>query len=113
MKRFGVFAMATLAVATMSGPMAAKPAAVPTVAQQRAYTLSLMCVAVASYYDNEADKLRTVDALRKMGAAMGYDNTRIANDMTTMASVLGDELRSNPDAMEGHRASCRKIGLVS
>ena len=83
------------------------------VAQKRAYTLSLMCWVVASHYQNEADILRTADAMRKMGAAMGYDNARTAKDVTTMASVLGVELRNDPGSMARHRASCRQIGLVS
>lgn len=84
-----------------------------TVAQKRAYTLSLMCMAVASYYKNEADIHRTVDAVRKMAVVMGYDNERIAKDVTTMASVLGVELRNDPSSMEQSRAACRKIGLAS
>lgn len=93
--------------------LAASPAKSPSPAQEKAYTLSLMCSVVAGYYENEADILRTADAMRKMGAAMGYDNKRIANDVTTMASALGVELRNDPKSMERHRASCRQIGLVS
>lgn len=105
------------AIAAFAFPCVATAAPASTdarvVAQERAYTLSLMCWTVASYYKNEADILRTGDALRKMAAAMGYDNARTAKDVTTMASVLGVELRNDPGSMERNRAACRKIGLVS
>ena len=106
-----------LAIAAFMFPSMATAAPAPedarAVAQQRAYTLSLMCWTVASYYQNKADILRSADAMRKMAAAMGYDNDRTAKDITTMASVLGVELRNDPNSMERNRASCRKIGLAS
>jgi hypothetical protein len=81
-------------------------------AQQRAYTLSVVCWVVASYYRDEADIHRTTDALRKMGSAMGYDNARTSKDAVEMASALGVELRRDPEAMQRHRTACRKLGLV-
>ncbi len=50
-------------------------------AQQRAYTLSVVCWVVASYYRDEADIHRTTDALRKMGSAMGKLLSGTALDM--------------------------------
>lgn len=99
-----------LAACLVAAPIAE---AETTRGRDRAYTLSLMCSVVASYYRNDADIQRTAVAMRKMGAAMGYDNARIAKDATTMASVLGNELRTDPASMERHRASCRQIGLAS
>jgi len=113
MKRVGLFTVIALACAAPSAPASEASADARAVAQKRAYTLSLMCWVVASHYQNEADILRTADAMRKMGAAMGYDNARTAKDVTTMASVLGVELRKDPGSMARHRASCRQIGLVS
>lgn len=84
-----------------------------TAAQQRAYRLTVVCWVVASHYGNEADAHRTADALRKMGNAVGYDDARRSRDVTAMASALGAELRTDPAAMERHRAACRQLGLVS
>ena len=89
------------------------PAMAQTTAQQRAYTLTVVCWVVASHYRNEADASRTADALRKMGDAMGYDSARTSRDVTAMASAMGIELRNDPSAMERHRAACRQLGLVS
>lgn len=113
MKRLAIYA--ALLASVLPNLAIADPANTrrATVAQQHAYTLSVMCWAVASYYGKQPDIVRTTEALRKMGAAMGYDNARTAKDATTMASALGVELRNDPGSMERHRASCRQIGLVS
>ncbi len=107
----GLVVLVALAVPVLA--VAQATPRIPTVAQQRAYTLSLTCWVVASHYRIEADIHRTADAMRRTGAALGHNNERIARDGTAMASALGGELRSDPSSMLRHRASCRQIGLAS
>lgn len=82
-------------------------------AKDRAYTLTLMCSVVASADKNDADIQRTMDAVRKMGKAQGYDSKRVSSDAIQMAGALGSEMREHPDAMDKHRAACRKLKLIS
>lgn len=81
-------------------------------AKDRAYTLTLMCATFASDGDNDRDILRTMDAVRKLGKAKGYDDKRLANDLGTMASVVGDRLRTEPDYIDKNREICRKLQLI-
>lgn len=111
--RLVLLATATLAMVSATTSAQTVPRPAPTVAQQRAYTLSLTCWAVAAHYRNEADAVRTADAMRRTGAVLGYDNARISHDATTMASALGAQMHNDPNLMERHRASCRRIGLAS
>ena len=99
----GVVTLVPLLVAT----------APPMSSNERAYTLTLMCTALASEYGNDADKLRTMDAARKMARAQGYDDRRLSRDVITMASVVGAKLHDNPNAMDENRLICRRLGLVS
>jgi len=87
-------------------------AAPPDDANQHAYTLTLMCVSVAGHEGNQADKLRAMDALRKMQRAMGYSNRHLADDMVDMAQVLGVKMRNDPGLMPRNREICRKLGLI-
>lgn len=80
---------------------------------QRAYTIALMCSAVAAHYPNDADIHRTQDAVTRMARVLGYDNRRVSADLIQMANVLGSEMRSDPGSMERTRDSCRRAGLVS
>lgn len=83
------------------------------VAKDRAYTMTLICAVVASHDKIDADILRTMDAVRKMGKARGYGNTKVARDMIQAANVLGVEMRDDPGSMDRNRAICQKLGLVS
>lgn len=86
----------------------------PTAASnERAYTLTLMCAVIASTGTNDADKVRTMDAARKMAKASGQTRDRLSKDLITMANVLGNEARTDASAMERRRQNCRKIGLAS
>ncbi len=97
------------ALALIGSPASAQTAA----SNDRAYTLTVMCSVVASHYGADADILRTADAVRKMQRVMGYDTKRVADDSIKIASALGSELRNNPQLMEGHRAVCRQLKLLS
>jgi hypothetical protein len=88
---------------------AAKAAPKPMDAKKRAYTLTLMCSVVAK---GDAEIRKTSDATRKMAKAMGYSDSRVAQDALGMASVLGNELRTDPAATNKHRDVCRTLGLV-
>ena len=85
----------------------------PASANERAYTLTLMCAVVASTGTNDADKLRAMDAARKMAKANGQTTDRLSKDLITMANVLGNEARSDASAIERRRQNCRKLGLAS
>jgi hypothetical protein len=98
-----------LAVAA-SALVAATPPA--TSSNERAYTLTLMCTAIASEYGNDADKHRAMDAATKMARAQGYSDKRLANDMISMASVVGDQIHNQSSQVSQNREICRRIGLV-
>jgi hypothetical protein len=79
-------------------------------ANEQAYTMMLICVIVS---ENDADGQRAMAALRQMQRVQGYDNHRLAADMSKMASALGVQKRNDPTALGRHRAACRKLGLIS
>jgi outer membrane scaffolding protein for murein synthesis (MipA/OmpV family) len=78
----------------------------------RAYTVTLMCAMVAATGSSDDDKVRTMQAARKMAKAKGHGLDRLSKDLGTMANVAGDRLRSNPNALDEDRAICRKLGLI-
>jgi len=103
-----------LAAALTTASLIASPVmATATDKNERAYTLTLMCAAVAAYYQNDADITRTMDAARKMARVQNLSETRLSDDLFKMTNALGAELRQNPNAMDEDRAVCRKLGLVS
>lgn len=91
---------------------AAPPKSKNATAKDHAYTMTLMCAVVASHDRSDGDILRTMDAVRKMGKAKGYDGKRVASDMITMASVVGDRLRTDPNYIDDNREICRKLQLI-
>lgn len=105
-----VFLVAAIVLA--SGAVAA-PFKQPTSANERAYTLAVMCSVVAANDQNDTNVQRTADAVRKMAKVMGYTTARVANDSIAMANVLGNELRTNPNRMNVRRETCRKLALIS
>lgn len=103
-----------LAIVIALPVLAATPAPAQTMSgDDRAYTLTLMCAVVAAHYKVDADIQRTMDASRKMGRAMGYSDKRVTDDLWNMTNALGIERRTKPNAMENHRATCRRLKLVS
>lgn len=98
-----------LALSIASGGQAAptKPSA-----SDSAYTLSLMCSAVAASDGNQADYSRTIDAVHKTGLKLGYSETRISHDALTMAQVVGDRAHRDPSSLDSNREVCRKLGLI-
>lgn len=81
-------------------------------ANERAYTVALMCSVVAAHYASDADIHRTADALRRMARVLGHDSRKTAADVVQMANVLGSEMRSDPASMDRTRTACRRAGLV-
>jgi hypothetical protein len=88
----------------------AKP---PMAPKERAYTLTLMCIAVAANDRNEEDGIHAMDAARKMGRAMRYSEKRVSDDIWTMTNVVGDQLHRDPTSIDSKREICRKIQLAS
>jgi hypothetical protein len=102
----GVF-LALLAFGlTGAGEAAPKPMS----KNERAYTITLICVAISAN-ENTGD-IRSIDAARKMAKTLGYKNERLSRDMLTMASVVGVQLRDEPATVDRNRAICRQLGLV-
>jgi len=99
----------TSALALIATPASAQQSS----ANERAYTLTLTCRVVAAHFNDMAGTAKADDAVRRMGKVLGYSAARQASDVITMASVLGDERRSDPSNMERHRDGCRRFGLVS
>lgn len=85
----------------------------PMNANERAYTIALICVAVAANDNDAAGGLRSINASRKMAKALGYGQSRLSRDLATMASVVGDQLRKEPEKVERHRGVCRQLGLIN
>ena len=82
----------------------------PMSKNERAYTITLICVAISAN-ENTGD-IRSIDAARKMAKTLGYKNERLSRDMLTMASVVGVQLRDEPATVDRNRAICRQLGLV-
>lgn len=102
-------AAAVSALVVAAGPVMGQSAA----SNDRAYTLTLMCTAVASEFGTDADKQRSLDAARKMARAQNYSDRRLSDDLGTMANVVGDKARDHPDEVQHDREICRRMGLVS
>lgn len=101
--------IAALIFAT-SAPAMAAPLTTP--AQERAYTLALMCAGVAAYDGGEVDGRRTMEAAIKVGAARGISRKKVSDDLFQMAKVLGVAMRDDPTTMEANRATCRRLRLI-
>jgi hypothetical protein len=106
-------AVLLMAATVLASGAVAAPSKQSTSANERAYTLTLMCAVVASTGKNDADKQRAMDAARKMAKASGQTADRLSKDLIAMANVLGNEARNDASAMDRRRQNCRKIGLVS
>lgn len=85
----------------------------PMSASERAYTLALMCVAVAANDQKDADYQRSLDAVRKMAKQQGYSDNRLSQDIWTMTNVIGDSLHKDPKAIDEKRELCRRLSLAS
>jgi hypothetical protein len=101
------------------GMLALCLAAAPSLAQQpmsqneRAYTITLICNAIAANDNDHAGSTRSIDAARRMATALGYSIEQLGHDLITMASVVGVQLRDEPAKVEHSRAVCRQLGLLS
>lgn len=103
---------AFVAMVAVALPGAAMAAPTKSQASERAYTLSLMCSAVAANDGEQADYSRTFDAVRKTGRKLGHSEARISQDVLTMAQVVGDRAHRDPSSLDGNREICRKLGLI-
>jgi hypothetical protein len=92
---------------------AGTPAKQPLSQQERTYTITLICAAIAANDRDEAGSQRSLDAARKMATALGYSLDRLSKDLGTMASVVGVQLRDEPATVERNRGICRQLGLLS
>ena len=91
-------------------------AALPAQAQstnEKAYTLALTCTGVASYYHDDPGIAKSMGALRRMSAVLGYSYERQSADMIEAANVLGVNQRNDATTMDQWRARCQRYGLVS
>ena len=112
---FAVHAQArTESVATASQHQtAASRSPLPMSAKERAYTLTVMCTVVAAHDNSDRDHTRALDAARKMAKVLGYAEMRLAHDLIATANVLGDDLRSDPNAIARNREICQRLQLAS
>jgi hypothetical protein len=85
----------------------------PMSQNERAYTITLICNAIAANDNDHAGSARSIDAARRMATALGYSTERLSSDLITMASVVGVQLRDEPAKVEHSRAVCRQFGLLS
>jgi hypothetical protein len=95
------------------GLMGAGEPAQPMSQNERAYTITLTCSAIAANDNDQAGSTRSIDAARKMAKALGYSTKRLSSDLITMASVVGVQLRDEPAKVDRNRGICRQLGLVS
>jgi hypothetical protein len=100
--------LAIVAFGIMGGAEAAPQ---PMSKNERAYTITLICV-LAARDKNDADIQRTMDAVRKMGKTKGYADKKVSGDLITMASVVGVQLRDEPTTVDRNRGICRQLGLL-
>lgn len=91
---------------TGAGEAAPKPMS----KNERAYTITLICVAISA--NENTEDIRSIDAARKMSKTLGYDNKRLSRDIGTMASVVGVQLRDEPATVDRNRGICRQLGLL-
>lgn len=85
----------------------------PMSQNDRAYTITLICVTISANDQDDSGHQRSLDAARRMATALGYNNDRLGHDLITMASVVGVQLRDEPAKVEHSRAVCRQLGLLS
>lgn len=116
--RRAILAVAVLALAsvtlTVSATMAvAQTAQQPMSQNERTYTITLICSAIAANDNDHEGSARSLEAARKMAQALGYSNERLSSDLITMASVVGVQLREEPEKIVQRRAVCRQLGLLS
>jgi hypothetical protein len=102
---FGLLALGLTATASVAQQ--------PMSQNERAYTITLICNAIAANDNDRAGSARSIDAARKMAKALGYSSKRLSNDLITMASVVGVQLRDEPAKVERSRAVCRQLGFLS
>ena len=97
------------------GLMAAAPQAsrAPMSAKERTYTITLICYSISANDDDQAGNAKSLDAARKMARALRYSDERLSRDLFTMASVVGLQLRDEPDTVARNRGICRQLGLLS
>jgi hypothetical protein len=95
------------------GLMGAGAPAQPMSQNERAYTITLICNAIAANDNDQSGSTRSIDAARKMAKALGYSTKRLSSDLITMASVVGVQLRDEPAKVEHRRGVCRQLGLLS
>lgn len=84
----------------------------PMSENERAYTISLICNAIAASDNDQAGSARSIDAARKMAKVLGYSLDRLSKDLGKMASVVGVQLRDEPTKIAQRRAVCRQLGLL-
>lgn len=106
--RVAVVGLLALGLAT-SGSVAQQPMS----QNERAYTVTLVCVTIAANDRDDAGHQRSLDAARRMATVLGHDLDRLSHDLITMASVVGVQLREEPAKVAQSRAICRQLGLLS
>ncbi len=116
--RRAILTIAVLALASATSTVSATKAVAQTAQQpmsqnERAYTITLICSAIAANDNDHEGSARSLEAARKMATALGYSNDRLAHDLITMASVVGVQLRDEPEKIAQRRAVCRQLGLLS
>jgi hypothetical protein len=99
-----------LAVGLMGGNASAQQS---MSANERAYTLTIMCAAVAKHYGNNADHMRALDASNKMAKVLQYSFTRYTLDLEGADKVLAKQHRSDPGRITKRRELCRQLQLAS
>jgi hypothetical protein len=104
--------LAVLMMVAMTGAISAR-AQQPMSKDERAYTITLICAAIAANDRDDAGSQRSIEAARKMAAALGYSSKKLSSDLITMASVVGVQLRDEPAKVEQRRGICRQLGLLS
>lgn len=85
----------------------------PMSKDERAYTITLMCNAIAASDSDYEGSARSMEAARKMAKALGYNSKRLSSDLITMASVVGVQLRDEPAKVAQRREVCRQLGLLN
>lgn len=116
--RWAILAVAVLALASVTSTVSATKAVAQTADQpmsqnERAYTITLICSAIAANDNDHEGSARSIEAARKMATALGYRSDQLSHDLITMASVVGVQLREEPEKIVQRRAVCRQLGLLS
>lgn len=116
--RRAILAVAVLALASVTSTVSATRAVAQTAQQpmsqnERAYTITLICSAIAANDNDHEGSARSLEAARRMAQVLGYGTERLSSDLITMASVVGVQLRDEPAKIEQRRTVCRQLGLLS